>query len=141
MTMAAIANDTVDFREAYRLALIEAKKEGKPDPQKAVAESFADSLPLRTVFRLAPTQSQFARLLAAMDDSGRDAVRVAITRLNGYGEQIGAKPFTGKADASATIRPQMDLNDIRKRAMGSGGAIPTLNDARRAAASSGYDLN
>lgn len=115
MVLAAYANDAAGFREAYRNAIAASREENKPDPQDYVKRAFAAMHPLRTVFRTEPSQPEYARLLASLNDSGRAAVSSALHLFNAYATQLGIKADYGKNTARSS---PLSLDQIRSRLAG-----------------------
>jgi hypothetical protein len=50
------------------------------------------------MFRTAPSEAEYKRLLGAMPESGAADVRDAVNYFNAYAEKIGARPFDGRSD-------------------------------------------
>jgi hypothetical protein len=78
-----------------------------------VKRAFAAKNPLRSVFQVSPSESDYERLLIAMPEDGRAAVSSAVNNFNRYAESIGSKPFEGKREKRPT-NPLLDR--IRFRA-------------------------
>ena len=117
MVLAAYGNDAAGFRQAYVMALAQAKEQGEPDPQKYVASKFAGYNPLRSVFRSEPSQLEVARMMGSLDDDDRQAVHGALHLFNAYGEQIGVKADFGRTPKPTTLS-SITLDEARRRAAG-----------------------
>lgn len=123
MAIAAISNDPVRFREAYNLAVQEAAKEGKPDPEEYVVNSFEYRHPLRSVFKTVPRESEVNALLAQLSDHARTDVKDALRLFNHYSVQIGGKAFAGtKAKEKTGLNAGLsayrsNLNPLRSRSI------------------------
>ncbi len=98
MELAAYGNNPVAFHEAYVQAVQRAKESGNPDPVDYVKRAFTARNPLKSVFRTAPSEAEYQRLLGALPETGSTDVRQAVNYFNAYAERIGAKAFDGKAD-------------------------------------------
>lgn len=120
MVLAAYGGDMEDFNQAYREAIAQARKDGKDDPARSVKESFASRHPLRSIFRTAPSETEYRRILSALPQDGREDVRSAVNLFNTFLSRIGGTPFDGKevkkASASRSTAQPFDLNAIRSRA-------------------------
>lgn len=122
MELAAYANDAGDFSEAYRGALEEAAKSGKPDPKDYVKRAFETRNPLRSVFKTAPTAGEYTRILGELPEAGARDVSEAVRLINTYGAQIGVKPFDGREEkakaartaGSSTTRSRLTLDQARR---------------------------
>ena len=102
MELAALVNNQELFRDAYRNAMAAAREDKKEDPAKYVAENFMERHPLKRIFRVAPTETEYRKLLATMDEYGAGQVRQAINSYNRYlTTMFGKKPYYGKADRTA----------------------------------------
>ena len=136
MAMAAYANNSQDFREAYRSALDEAVKEKREqaktplqrqrimqDAKDAVQRAYAGRSPLRTVFATEPTEQEYQRLLGSLDDNGRAAVADAMRLFNHYGTQVesskgaGLTPSTGRKSPMRMGTP-FSLDRVRQLSVG-----------------------
>lgn len=95
MALAAYMNDPEKFMDVYRRAVEVARKMGKEDPAKSVAESFATRNPLKSVFNVPPTPQEYQQLLTSMPEEGQRAVRQALSLFNNYAARIGANTFVG----------------------------------------------
>ena len=104
MEMATYANDAAGFRNAYREAVAAAKEQGFEDPVDHVKRSFAAKNPLRQVFSVTPSASDYRRILLALSENGRAAVSDAVANFNRYSESIGGRPFTGRVDKGVNPR-------------------------------------
>jgi len=121
MITAAYGNDAAEFNKAYRQAVEAAKAEGKADPRDSVARSFGAYNPLRKVFKTDPTEAEYAELLGNMGHDAARTVKEGLVLYNRYGEQIGSKPFFGRAERKRR-KPKMGA-DFRE-------GLPTLDDYR-----------
>jgi len=131
MLMAAYANNANDFQEAKReaiqaqLAMLEDDKKmtGKDknlEAQKKVAQAFADSSPLRSVFKTLPTEYEYRKMIAGMDSQGRESVATAINLFQHYGQQIGATGGVfARSVAPTSLAHTLTLNDARERMIAS----------------------
>ena len=115
MAAAAVVNDPVTFRDAYRKALLASKKRGTADPYQDVAQYYSRMHPLRRAFAKQPTDVEYQRMLRALGDDGTE-VATAVRNFNAYGEQIpskdggdGIKPFNGIAPKEESF----DFRDFR----------------------------
>ena len=108
MVMAAYANNPKDFMEAKkeavaRLVAYETEQNAKAkgsekkttlqiqqEAEKKVIQHYEDSNPLRVVFRTLPSQGDYQKMLASMDDNGKVATATAVRLFQHYGQQIGA---------------------------------------------------
>lgn len=95
MEYAAYANNPDDFRAAYKGAVAEAKAIGKPDPEDYIRKAFETRHPLRYVYATVPSETEYRKILGAMDEDGQVAVKDAIRLFNYYGAFLGLKPFEG----------------------------------------------
>lgn len=95
MEYAAYANSPDEFRTAYRGAIDEARRSGKPNPEDYVKRAFETRHPLRYVFSATPSEQEYRQVLSSLDDLGRDSVQEAIRMFNYYGSHIGLTPFAG----------------------------------------------
>lgn len=123
MELAAYGNDAGDFAEAYRGALEEAAASGKPDPKDYVKRAFETRNPLRSVFKTAPTASEYTRILGELPEAGARDVSEAVRLINAYGAGIGVKPFDGReakakgaktAGDSVFRTPRLTLDQARR---------------------------
>jgi hypothetical protein len=117
MITAAYTNDAGDFQKAYRQAVVAARDVGKADPHDSVARSFGAYNPLRTTFKTDPTEAEYVELLSNMGQDAARTVREGLTLYNSYAQQIGAKPFFGRAEKAK--KPQTPS-----------GSLPSLTDYR-----------
>lgn len=126
MELAALVNNTELFREAQRAAVRAAREDGPPSAQasedaarKYVADQFADRHPLRRLFRTAPTESDYRKMLGLMDSYGAGQVRQAVNSYNRYlTNWFGKKAYYGRADENTTsvedlIRAASRINEAR----------------------------
>lgn len=114
MTLATYANDPMRFQEAYRYAVQAAKEMGNADPVDYVKRSYQTAHPLRSIFKTAPSESDYSRLLRQMSDRGRGDVGQAVKLFNNFGEVLGIKEFEGKT-SKVSASP---LGADRLRSMG-----------------------
>lgn len=102
MALAAYANDSMAFRQAYQKALQAAIKHfPEEDPYTKVASAFESQHPLKSIFATRPTTAEYQKLLRSLGDDAAE-VSAAIRNLNAYGAQVltkrggsGIKPFYG----------------------------------------------
>lgn len=121
MELAALINNPELFRESYRKAVETARTDGPPSAQgsvdaarKYVAENFADRHPLKRLFKSAPTETDYRKMLGIMDEHGAQEVRKSISSFNRYLTQFfGKKPYYGKADTGALTVEQLIRNANR----------------------------
>lgn len=104
MVLSAYANDGAAFRRAYRGALRAAKAMGKEDPEKSVKASLTMYHPLRYVFRTAPLENDFSRILRTAGGGRRD-ISEAIRLFNRYATELGIEPYMGKKDKKLGFDP------------------------------------
>jgi hypothetical protein len=102
MFTAALANDRIDFQEARRKALDEARKVVAADPaiklidreaeaERRVAAGWRARDPL-SVFARRPTDQEVRHLMTLMDPSGQQAVRDALARYEQFSRLITVSP-------------------------------------------------
>jgi len=96
MILAAYANDSNGFNDARKEAVLKAKEDGmKPDEAlKKITQMYEDASPLRVVFKSLPSQTEYNKMLATMDEQGRTAVATAVRLYQHYGVMIGATAST-----------------------------------------------
>jgi hypothetical protein len=121
MVLAAYANDSADFRRAWREAIAVAAQNGRSQDEARdyVQRSFSSYHPLRTVFKTEPSENEYRRLLAAMNDNGRTTVATSINLFNHYGEQVKNSKGVGIAPnkgAAQKPKSKLTLEELRKRA-------------------------
>ena len=104
MVLSAYANDGAAFRKAYKGALKAAKAMGKEDPEKSVKASLTMYHPLRYVFRTAPLEGDFSKILRTAG-SGRRDITDAIRLFNKYAAVLGIEPYMGKKDKKSGFDP------------------------------------
>ena len=104
MVLSAYANDGAAFRKAYKGALRAAKAMGKEDPEKSVKASLTMYHPLRYVFRTAPLEGDFSKILRTAG-SGRRDITDAIRHFNKYAAVLGIEPYMGKKDKKSGFDP------------------------------------
>lgn len=102
MILAAMANDRIAFREAYRDAVNAARKMGKDDPEDAVKTSYQSRHPLKSLFKTPPTPRELQEMFSVMGRRGSQDVNEAIRLYNAYGESLGITPYLGKKDTKTT---------------------------------------
>jgi len=115
MQLAALANDRLDFQEAYQKALQAARNLGAPDPEKKVLESWRSRDPLE-VFKSKPTDYDMARMLLVMDDEGRRAVRESINLYKQYTEMIAPTQMETRMKQMMSQSRPPSIESIRRRA-------------------------
>lgn len=99
MELAALVNNPDLFRDAYRNAVQAARDEKKENPEKYVADNFAERHPLKRLFKGAVSESDYRRMLGRMDEYGAGQVRGAINSYNRFlANWFGKKSYFGKAD-------------------------------------------
>lgn len=105
MELAALVNNPELFREAYRSAIQAARDEKKENPEKYVADNFAERHPLKRLFKGTVSESDYRRMQGEMGEYGAAQVRAAINSFNRYlNSWFGKKSYFGKADKdSATV--------------------------------------
>lgn len=91
MYLAALANDRLDFMDAYRRAVDAAREENPDNPEVRVIESWRSRNPL-DVFKTKPDDAKMARMLATMSDGGRQAVTDALRLYQQYTDLIAVTP-------------------------------------------------
>jgi hypothetical protein len=142
MVMAAYANNPKDFMDARKEAVARLVDSGMkaPEAEKKVIQMYEDANPLRVVFKSLPSQQEYQKMLASMDDNGKVATATALRLYQHYGSQIGLTASTFGRGAAATaartsgtgtsgitdptiasmlqkFRPQAtSLDDLRRRA-------------------------
>jgi hypothetical protein len=108
MELAALVNNQELFRQAYRNAIDAARDDNKDDPAKYVAENFTERHPLKRIFRVAPTEPEYRKLLATMDEYGATQVRAAVNSYNRYLTNFfGKNPYYGK-------KPKKDATSVEE---------------------------
>jgi len=122
MELAALVNNRELFRDAYRNAVDAARndptRKAPGAAEKYVAENFIERHPLKRIFRVAPTESEYRKLLGNMDDYGAGQVRASINSYNRYlTNWFGKKPYYGKADRDENSVEQLirSANRINSR--------------------------
>jgi hypothetical protein len=99
MELAALVNNPELFREAYRSAIEAAREDGRDNPEKYVADNFTERHPLKRLFRAAPSETDYRRMLGLMGDYGSGQVRAAVNSYNRYlATFFGKRAYYGKAD-------------------------------------------
>ena len=88
MKTTALSNDRLGFLDAYRHAIDVARTQGEADPENKVLEAFKSRSPLESVFARKPSDTDMAKLYAAMDEDGKRAVLDATTLFENYVEMI-----------------------------------------------------
>lgn len=117
MELAALVGNTDLFRDAYRSA-VAAARGAHENAEKYVADAFAERHPLKRIFRTAPTETQYRRLLGEMDQYGATQVRAAINSYNKFlSGWFQKKPYFGRADQSSKSVEDLirDANRINSR--------------------------
>lgn len=108
MELGALVNNQDLFREAYRNAVQAARAENQPNPEKYVADNFAERHPLKRLFKGAVSETDYRRMLGQMGDYGASQVRGAINSYNRYlTNWFGRKGYYGKADSSSQTVEQL----------------------------------
>lgn len=141
MVSATYANDALDFRDAYSRALAEAVTEKRAaaktwqqkqsvmkDAKDAVQRAYAGRNPLRTVFASEPTEQEYQRLLAALNDDGRADVSDAMRLFNHYGQQVESSRGVGIAPSlgrkTARTGTPFSLDSVRRSYVGMSTGTP-----------------
>lgn len=88
MQLAAYANDRMGFLEAYRNAIEASQKSGEEDPENKVLQAWKSRSPMAAVFAQKPTDTEMQKLMGAMDDTGKRAVREALMLYDNFTELI-----------------------------------------------------
>lgn len=96
MVLAAYANSYADFFEAYRKAVVTARDDKRENPEDYVKRAFQYQHPLKSVFKTALGEKDYAALLREMPENGRRDVMEAVNLFNRYGVALGIDPFTGQ---------------------------------------------
>lgn len=119
MYLAALANDRLGYLDAYRRAVDAARESGAPDPEAKVRESWRSRSPLE-VFRTKPTEFEIQRMLAAMSDDGRTAVRDALRLFDQYSSLIAptAAERYERQQLSQLRRGPADFQALRRQMAG-----------------------
>jgi hypothetical protein len=78
MVMAAYGNDPIAFRQAYVNAIQEAVETHGADARNFVQRTFQSYNPVRSVFKTAPTEGDFVRMLGTMNETGQHDVSMAV---------------------------------------------------------------
>jgi len=133
MQLAALADDAEGFNKAWREAVAQAQEnpEKYEDPEKYVADAYQSRHPLRSIYRVAPTEEEYHRkILPALPEDGRQDVEDAINLYNRYGAMLGVNPYEGKEERAKKSTSRMDrkleggldrrldrLGEIRERAL------------------------
>jgi hypothetical protein len=121
MELATYGNDPGEFSDAYQGAIEAAREAGHDDPRDYVQRAFSARHPLRTVFRTAPSEGEYRRLLSAMSTDGADTVSDAVRVFNHFGLSIGIKPFTGTSKSRSTgMAPPLNSRNLIDAAVGMG---------------------
>lgn len=115
MEYAAYANDPAGFRSAFETAKAKAKGAGKPEPEDYVKRSFETRHPLRFVFQTVPSTAEYAQILGALNDNGREDVSTAVRLFNFYGAKLGLKPMEGREPKNKSS--PSNLRSLRERAV------------------------
>lgn len=87
MQLAALANDHLDFQQAYQQAVQAARDMGEEKPEAKVLEAWRSRSPL-SVFRGKPTPSEMAAMLSVMAPEGQEAVRSALRQFDQFTQLI-----------------------------------------------------
>jgi hypothetical protein len=99
MALAALSGDNAAFQEAYRGAVIEARKKHS-DPFKAVQLAFAARHPYKSLFVGTPTAQEVMKLRQNMPEAGQEAVNTAVRNFDVYSARLGIPPFMGSTGMS-----------------------------------------
>jgi hypothetical protein len=78
-----------------------------------VKRAFTARNPLKGIFRTAPSEAEYRRLLNNMPASGSRDVKEAVDAFNRFSESIGARPFDGRQEKQQAT----PLNAFRDRAL------------------------
>lgn len=125
MALAAYSDDRAWFQESYRGAINAAREKGELDPEKYVRQSFATRHPLRSIFRATPSMTEYAELIRALPEQGRDDVLEAIRLMNNYGSALGIPPFVGSPG-----RPSRELTELIREGSSRGPRVSAPRIAR-----------
>jgi len=119
MQVKALANDRVGFLEAYREAVAAARDGGEAEPEKKILMSWRARHPYTSVFGRKLTDSEQAKLMAAMDDTGRQTVRDAVRLFEAYSDLIEPSDFQSMIDrkykASQRQGQPQSIESLRRR--------------------------
>ena len=101
------------------------------DAKDAVQRAYAGRNPLRTVFASEPTEQEYQRLLASLNDDGRGAVVDAMRFYNHYGQQVenskgvGIAPSLGRKTATrSAFEAPFSLDQVRRQSLGMSTGTP-----------------
>lgn len=129
MSLAALANNSSDFQEAFGKAVQAAKDMGKPDAVDAVKRAFSATNPVRYVFQTQPSTAEIKDLLSVMPARGAEDAQSALGYWNRYAEMIGVAPYEGvsnkRAQSAQINAPVPSLSEVRARALNSGRSLAT----------------
>jgi len=131
MQMAALADDPEGFRKAYEEAKLQAKEEGKLDPVKYVADAYQSRHPLKSIYRVAPTEAEYKKkILPAIPEDGRGDVEEAIRLYNRYGARLGVTPYEGKLEKKPLSMEKRE-RALEKRMSGNSPAVAKMERLER----------
>ncbi|MCX8512928.1 MAG: hypothetical protein ORN83_14355, partial [Chthoniobacteraceae bacterium] len=124
MALAAFSGDNEAFQQAYRDAIVVARKKHS-DPFKAVQLAFAARHPYKTLINGTPTAQEVMKLRQNMPEAGQEAVDAVIRNYTMYASRLGISPFmgsTGMSDAqmirmrNSAQAPESLLDSVYDRA-------------------------
>lgn len=129
MQLAAMANNRLDFMEAYRRALIAAREKVSADDrvpasdrEREAAQRVLQSWRSRNPFSglaATPTPEQIQQLLQAMDEDGRADVTDAMQRYQAYTQLIAPSKIEQTMNRRMrAIDPQKQMDRLRRQAAG-----------------------
>lgn len=99
MELGALVNNQELFRDAYRSAVKAAREDHPENPEKYVADNFAERHPLKKLFKGAVSESDYRKMLLEMGEHGAGQVRAAINSYNRYLTGFfNKKSYYGKID-------------------------------------------
>jgi len=96
MQVTALANDRMGFLNAYRNAIEVARKGGDIDAENTVRQGFQGRTPLSVLGRQ-PSEAEFAKLMQAMDETGRETLRTAMRLHETFAAMITPDPTERKS--------------------------------------------
>lgn len=109
MALAALANDSVEFADAYREAILAAREDHRLDPKDYVRRAYSYQHPLRSVFATAPSERDYRLLLNALPENGRRDVAEALRLINRYGQRLDIEPYYGEPSPVSAGPTRNDL--------------------------------
>jgi hypothetical protein len=120
MQLAAYSNDRMAFLEAYRNAVMASRRQGEEEPEDKILQSWKSRHPLQSVFRTKPSETEMAKLMSAMDDSGKRAVREAVSLYDSYTEMLAPDPMLKaieqRMEGSVRRAQGMTVEQLRRQA-------------------------